>query len=53
VDARGGVRWRFATQGDVDAPLTLLSDGTLVAGSDDGRVYALRDAAREAPATPP
>jgi outer membrane protein assembly factor BamB len=44
VDVRGEERWRFATGGDVDAPVTLLSDGTLVAGSDDGFVYALREA---------
>lgn len=40
VDATGAVRWRYVTRGDVDAPLLLLSDGTLVAASDDGSVYA-------------
>lgn len=33
---------RFETGGDVDAPMTLLSDGSLVFGSDDGKVYCLR-----------
>jgi outer membrane protein assembly factor BamB len=42
VDADGRKLWSFATGGDVDAPVTLLSDGTVVVGSDDGRVYALR-----------
>ncbi len=31
--------WSFATGGDVDAPLTLLSSGALVAASDDGNIY--------------
>ncbi|MFO0666668.1 MAG: PQQ-binding-like beta-propeller repeat protein [Polyangiaceae bacterium] len=38
-----GLRWKFATGGDVDAPLTLLPDGTLLVGSYDGFVYALHD----------
>jgi outer membrane protein assembly factor BamB len=42
IDATGKLLWRFASDGDVDAPLTLLSDGTVVVGSDDGRVRALR-----------
>jgi outer membrane protein assembly factor BamB len=42
VDASGEPLWRFATGGDIDAPATLLSDGTLVVGSDDGSVRALR-----------
>ncbi len=44
VDASGKLLWRFATGGDVDAPATLLSDGTLVIGSDDGSVRAFRPA---------
>jgi outer membrane protein assembly factor BamB len=32
-------QWSYTTGGDVDAPLTLLSSGALVAGSDDGNVY--------------
>jgi outer membrane protein assembly factor BamB len=44
VDARGVVLWRFKTGGDVDAPATLLSDGTLVIGSDDGFVTTFRPA---------
>lgn len=37
----GEVLLRAATGGDVDAPLTLLSDGTLVAPSEDGHVTLL------------
>jgi outer membrane protein assembly factor BamB len=43
VGADGKLRWDFRTGADVDAPVTLLSDGTLVLGSDDGSLYALRD----------
>jgi outer membrane protein assembly factor BamB len=42
VDAVGTLLWTFATGGDVDAPLTLLTDGSLAVGSDDGSVYLLR-----------
>jgi outer membrane protein assembly factor BamB len=41
VDATGAELFRFATGGDVDGPLTMLADGTLVFASEDGRVYAL------------
>lgn len=41
VAPSGDLLWRFATGGDVDAPVTLLGDGTLVVGSDDGTVYLL------------
>jgi outer membrane protein assembly factor BamB len=44
VDASGKTLWRFVTGGDVDAPATLLRDGTLVIGSDDGSVRAFRPA---------
>jgi outer membrane protein assembly factor BamB len=44
VDAHGRLLWRFSTGGDVDAPATLLGDGTLVIGSDDGMVTAFRPA---------
>jgi len=37
----GSERWRFATGGDVDAPLTLLSDGALVVPSEDASVTML------------
>ncbi len=37
-----GSEARFETGGDVDAPITLLSDGSIVVGSDDGKVYCLR-----------
>lgn len=41
VDRTGKTRWRFVTEGDVDAPFTLLRDGSLVVPSDDGSVYLL------------
>ncbi|WP_394845610.1 PQQ-binding-like beta-propeller repeat protein [Pendulispora brunnea] len=41
VDRSGNLRWRFVTGADVDAPLTLLRDGSLVVPSDDGMVYLL------------
>jgi outer membrane protein assembly factor BamB len=41
IDPDGSVRWRFATGADVDAPLTLLSDGALVVPSEDGSVTLL------------
>lgn len=41
IERSGRQRWLFRTGGDVDAPLTLLEDGTLVVPSADGRVYAL------------
>jgi outer membrane protein assembly factor BamB len=44
VDASSHLLWRFLTGGDVDAPATLLDDGTLIVGSDDGTVRALRGA---------
>ena len=37
----GAWQWELTTGGDVDAPLTLLSNGALVAASDDGNVYLL------------
>lgn len=37
----GALRWRFETGGDVDAPLTLLSDGSLIVPSEDGTVTLL------------
>jgi outer membrane protein assembly factor BamB len=38
----GDLLWSFTTGGDVDAPVTLLEDGSVVVGSDDGNVYLLR-----------
>ncbi|MFO0675141.1 MAG: PQQ-binding-like beta-propeller repeat protein [Polyangiaceae bacterium] len=38
----GTLRWTFPTRGDVDAPLTLLDDGTLLVPSEDGTLTALR-----------
>jgi outer membrane protein assembly factor BamB len=37
----GAWEWSFPTGSDVDAPVTLLSNGALVVGSDDGSVYLL------------
>lgn len=39
----GELLFRYATKGDVDAPLTLLADGTLLVPSEDGTLSALRD----------
>jgi outer membrane protein assembly factor BamB len=41
VGPDGALLFRFETGGDVDAPATLLSDGSLVFASDDGKVYYL------------
>jgi outer membrane protein assembly factor BamB len=41
IDAEGAVRWRFETGADVDAPLSLLSDGSLVVASEDGTITML------------
>ncbi len=41
IDANGTLRFKLKTGGDVDAPLTMLPDGSLVAGSDDGKVYLM------------
>jgi outer membrane protein assembly factor BamB len=42
VDETGKLLWRIETRGDVDAPVTLLRDGTVIVASDDGVVRALR-----------
>jgi outer membrane protein assembly factor BamB len=42
IDGSGTVLWRFTTGADVDAPVTLLDDSSVVAGSDDAKVYLLR-----------
>jgi outer membrane protein assembly factor BamB len=42
IDSSGEILWSFMTGGDVDAPVTMLSDGSVVFGSDDGKVYMLR-----------
>ncbi len=34
--------WKFATRGDVDAPVVITPAGLLLAGSDDGKLYAIR-----------
>jgi outer membrane protein assembly factor BamB len=42
IDPAGEILWSFKTGADVDSPVTLLSDGSVVFGSDDGKVYMLR-----------
>ena len=42
IGPSGSVLWRYTTGGDVDAPVTLLTDGTVIVASDDGVVRALR-----------
>jgi outer membrane protein assembly factor BamB len=37
----GAARWRFETRADVDAPVTMLSDGSLVVASEDGTITML------------
>lgn len=41
IDTEGAVRWRFETGADVDAPLTMLSDGSLIVASEDGTITML------------
>ncbi len=43
-DLRGTVRWRTATGGKVYSSPALLPDGTVVAGSQDHKLWALRPA---------
>jgi outer membrane protein assembly factor BamB len=39
----GSFRFAFETGGDLDAPVTLLSDGRLLVASEDGNVYCVAD----------
>ena len=39
LTARGELRWKVGTGGDIDAPVVLVSDGVLLAASDDGKLY--------------
>jgi len=39
----GELRWKIGTGGDMDAPIVLISDGTLLAASDDGKLYVVTD----------
>lgn len=41
VGPDGALRWRFETGGDVDGPLSMLSDGSLIVPSEDGTVTLL------------
>jgi outer membrane protein assembly factor BamB len=40
LDADGRLLWKYRTGGDVDAPLVITPQGRLLAGSDDGKLYA-------------
>jgi outer membrane protein assembly factor BamB len=46
IGSDGKVLFTLRTEGDVDAPATLLSDGALVVASDDGAVYYLEPSSR-------
>lgn len=41
IGVDGAVKWRFVTGGDIDAPLSMLSDGSLIVPSEDGTVTLL------------
>lgn len=41
IEAEGAVRWRLPTGADVDAPVSMLSDGSLVVASEDGTITML------------
>jgi outer membrane protein assembly factor BamB len=41
LDTRGALLFEHQTHGDVDAPVTLLADGSLIVGSEDGTVTRL------------
>lgn len=41
IGTDGVIKWRFETGADVDGPLSLLSDGSLVVPSEDGTVTLL------------
>src|SRR5262249_5194918 len=41
IGTDGAQRWSFKTGADVDAPLTMLSDGSLIVPSEDGTVTML------------
>lgn len=41
VGPDGGLRWRFEAGGDIDGPLTMLADGSLVVPSEAGTVTLL------------
>jgi outer membrane protein assembly factor BamB len=41
LEPDGSVRWRMETGADVDAPLTMLADGSLIVASEDGTITML------------
>lgn len=45
LDADGALRWIHQTGGDIDSSPILTPQGLLLVGSDDGYLYAIRDAA--------
>jgi outer membrane protein assembly factor BamB len=43
LSASGELRWKIGTGGDMDAPVVLVSDGVLLAASDDGKIYQVTE----------
>jgi outer membrane protein assembly factor BamB len=43
LTSNGELRWKVATGGDVDAPVVIVSDGVLLAASDDGKIYRIEE----------
>lgn len=43
VETDGKLRFTLQTEGDIDAPLTLLPNGRLLVASEDGNVYCVGD----------
>jgi outer membrane protein assembly factor BamB len=41
LEADGSLLWKVRTSGDVDAPVVITTQGLLVVGSDDGKIYAI------------
>ena len=52
IDAGGELRWIFETEGNVDGDPVITPDGTLLVGSDDRHMYALRADPVPAPTEP-
>lgn len=45
LDQDGALLWKLQTGGDVDASLVITEDGALLAGSADGKLYVIEEAA--------
>ncbi len=48
IDPRGRLRWAFPTHGDIDGTPTLVGDGAIVFGSEDGAIRLVSSAAPDA-----